>query len=268
MPNQDNVDAPITLLGIGRSGTSLLEACFRAHPNIQSIGESSGLIFSAASGAHSTLIPSANKFPDRYDYDGFVIRKLLLAIEPSGRERWFHKPIGVPKLISWWQLPGEKSTNGFPVEWYWKVLDAAFPRGKYLACLRNPWDVVLSWERFSGWKQKDLWRDVLICYKILLHGMDRLNIILFFDDLIKLPAETLELVFRAVDMPMIEGALAAYSKPRSMRGNAIMESHRDAWDSCEKPNLSEQEAQEILGLWKRLDRSFESPPQYKSIFPF
>ena len=268
MPNKDNVKAPITLLGIGRSGTSLLEACFKAQPNIQSIGESSGLIFSAASGAHSTLIPSANRFPDRYEYDGHVIQRLLMAVEPSGRERWFHKPIGVPKLISWWQLPGAKITNGFPIEWYWKVLDAAFPDGKFLACLRNPWDVVLSWERFTGWKQKDLWRDVLICYQMVTHAVDRFDMILFFDDLINRPAETLEQVFRAVDLPMVDGALAAYDKPRSMRGNKIMESHRDSWDSCEKPNLSAEEAMQIVGLWKHLGQSFDSPAAYKSIFPF
>lgn len=268
MPNAANADAPITLLGIGRSGTSLLEACFRAQPNIQSIGESSGLIFSTASGAHSTLIPSANKFPERYDYDGYVIRELLVALEPSDRERWFHKPIGVPKLISWWHLPGEKSTNGFPIEWYWRVLDAAFPRGKYLACLRNPWDVVLSWQRFAGWKQKDLWRDVLISYRMISHGFDRFNVILTFDDLIHRPAETLEKVFAAMDLPMIEGALAAYEKPRSMKGNKIMDSHKESWATCERPNISSEEASEIVAIWRRLGYSFESPDEYASFFSF
>jgi len=268
MPNATNAASPITLLGIGRSGTSLLEACFRAQPNIQSIGESSGLIFSAASGAHSALVPSANKFPERYDYDGFVIRQLLIALEPSDRERWFHKPIGVPKLISWWHLPGEKSTNGFPIEWYWRVLEAAFPTGKYLACLRNPWDVVLSWQRFSGWKQKDLWRDVLISYRMIGYGIERFNVVLFFDDLIQRPAATLEKVFSAMDLPMVPGALAAYDRPRSMKGNKIMETHKESWSTCEKPNITPQEAAEIVAIWKRFGQGFESPPEYASLFPF
>jgi hypothetical protein len=268
MPNETNADSPITLLGIGRSGTSLLEACFRAQPNIQSIGESSGLIFSVASGAQSTLIPSANKFADRYEYDGHVIRKLLVTLEPSDRERWFHKPIGVPKLINWWFLPGEKSTNGFPIEWYWRVLDAAFPRGKYLACLRNPWDVVLSWERFAGWKQKDLWRDVLISYRVIGHRLNRFDAILSFDDLIHRPSETLERVFKVMDLPMVEGALAAYDKPRSMNGNKIMESHKEFWSSCERPNISMEEAGEIVEIWKGLGYHFESPAEYASFFQF
>jgi hypothetical protein len=268
MPNAANADAPITLLGIGRSGTSLLEACFRAHPTVQTIDETSGLIFSTASGCHTTQIPSAHTFPNRYEFDGHAIRMLLTALEPSERERWFHKPIGVPKLISWWHLPGEKSTNGFPIEWYWKVLGAAFPRGKFLACLRNPWDVVLSWQRFAGWKQKDLWRDVLISYRVVAHGFDKFNIILAFDDLIARPAPTLERAFAAMDLPMVEGALAAYDRPRSMKGNKIMETHRESWSTCEKPNLSEQEAAEIVAIWRKLGYSFESPDEYASLFAF
>jgi hypothetical protein len=268
MPNQKNAGSPITLLGIGRSGTSLLDACFRTHRNVQSIGETSGLIFSTANGAHSTLIVSAHKYPDRYNYDGHAVRQLLIALEPSDREWWFHKPIGVPKLISWWQLPGEKTTNGFPIEWYWRVLEAAFPTGKYLACLRNPWDVVLSWQRFTGWHQKDLWRDVVITYRVIGRGMDRFDIIVMFDELIDRAAETLQRVFRIVGLPMTTEALAVFDKPRSMNGNKIMRSYRDVWSTCERPNLSEQEAADIVAIWKRLGHSFESPDEYASLFPF
>jgi hypothetical protein len=268
MPNLTNADSPITLLGIGRSGTSLLDACFRAHRNIQSIDETSGLIFSVANGAHSAQIPAAHKFADRYDFDGYAIRQLLIALEPSDRERWFHKPIGIPKLIGWWQLPGEKTTNGFPIEWYWRVLDAAFPRGRYLACLRNPWDVVLSWQRFAGWKQQDLWRDVLISYRMIGYGIDRFTVILFFDDLIHRPAETLKQMFTAVDLPMVEGALAAFDTPRSMKGLKIMETHKEAWSAAERPNISEQEASDIVAIWKQLGRSFDSPDEYASLFAF
>jgi hypothetical protein len=268
MPNIKNAGSPITLLGIGRSGTSLLEACFRNHANVQSIGETSGLIFSTANGAHSALIPSVHKYPDRYDYDGHVVRQLLIALEPSDKERWFHKPIGVPKLIAWWQLPGEKTTNEFPIEWYWRVLEAAFPTGRYLACLRNPWDVVLSWQRFAGWNQKNLWRDVLISYRVISRGMDRFNIITTFDELINRPRETLENVFQAVDLPMAEKALAAYDKPRSMKGNRIMNSHKEFWSTCERPNISEEEASDIVAIWKQSGYSFESPDEYASLFRF
>jgi hypothetical protein len=268
MPNLGNAGSPITLLGIGRSGTSLLEACIRTCPNVQSIGESSGLIFSTACGAHSTLIPSVHKYPDRYDYDGHAIRQLLIALEPSDRERWFHKPIGVPKLVSWWQLPGEKSTNGFPIEWYWRVLEAAFPAAKYLACLRNPWDVVRSWERFAGWNQKDLWRDVLITYRVIGRGMSRFDLIVTFDELINRAEDTLERVFRAVDLATTGQALAAYEKPRSMRGHKIMNSYREFWSTCERPNLSEEEASDIVAIWKQLGHEFESPDEYASLFRF
>jgi hypothetical protein len=268
MPNIENAGSPITLLGIGRSGTSLLEACFRTHAKVQSIGETSGLIFSTANGAHSALIPSIHKYPDRYDYDGHVVRQLLVALEPSYKERWFHKPIGVPKLIAWWQLPGEKTTNGFPIEWYWRVLEAAFPAGRYLACLRNPWDVVLSWQRFAGWNQKDLWRDILISYRVISHGMERFDIIIMFDELINRAKETLRSVFRAVDLPMAEKALAAYDRPRSMKGNRIMNSHKEFWSTCERPNISEEEASDIVAIWKQSGHSFESPEEYASLFRF
>jgi len=268
MPNAGNAGAPLTLVGIGRSGTSLLEFCFRAHPNIQSLGETSGLIFGTASGAHSTLIPCAKFFKTPYDLDGHAVRQLLIALEPSGSEMWFHKPIGIPKLISWWQLPGEKTRHGFPIEWYGKVLDAAFPQGKYFTCLRNPWDVVLSWHRFTGWSQADLWRDVAISYTMLRSRLDRFKIVLFFDDLIERPTKTLGAVFAALDLPMVYGALTAYDEPRSMNGNKIMASHKEEWASCEAPNVSDEDAAEIVAVWQQMRRSFESPERYRGVFRF
>ena len=112
MPNLTNADSPITLLGIGRSGTSLLDACFRAHRNIQSIDETSGLIFSVANGAHSAQIPAAHKFADRYDFDGYAIRQLLIALEPSDRERWFRVVMGQDEVA---RLITPESTGAIPL---------------------------------------------------------------------------------------------------------------------------------------------------------
>jgi hypothetical protein len=100
------------------------------------------------------------------------------------------------------------------------------------------------------------------------YRFDSFNVILSFDDLIHRPAETLEKVFTAMDLPMIEGALAAYDKPRSMKGNKIMDSHKESWSSCERPNISSEEAAEIVAIWRRLGYSFESPDEYASFFSF
>lgn len=268
MPNASNADSPITLLGIGRSGTTLLEGAFRAHPNVQSIGESADIIFSTANGAQHSGIPSRNKFSSAAEYTGFVVRQLLVAIEPSPKERWFHKPAGVPKLIPWARLPGEKSAGGFPLEWYWQVLESAFPNGKYLACLRNPWDVVLSWERFRGWEQKHLWRDVLITYRIVSYRFEKFSKVFIFDDFISHPKETLELVFNSVDLPMLDSALNVFNAPRSMGGNEIKTSHSDNWETCQAPPLSEEEADCITKVWKLAGKTFESPKRFQSLFKF
>jgi hypothetical protein len=103
---------------------------------------------------------------------------------------------------------------------------------------------------------------------MISYGFERFGIVIFFDDLINRPAETLQRVFNAMDLPMVEGALAAYDKPRSMKGNKIMENHKESWATCERPNISAQEAAEIVAIWARMDQSFESPDEYASLFPF
>ncbi|HLY55730.1 MAG TPA: hypothetical protein VKS60_09245 [Stellaceae bacterium] len=269
MPNKDNVDRPITLMGIGRSGTSLLESCFRRQKTMQTLGETGALIFGTAAGAPIAEMPSKQAFEDRYAYCGHTVRTLFVNLEPSDRDTWFHKPIGLPKFIRWGALPGEKTPEGFPLEWYWRVLESAFPEGAWLCCLRNPWDVVLSWERFAGWRQEDIWRDVGIVYRILRHRMERFRKILLFSDLVDHGETTLKDLFALLGLPWSDSLLEPFKYKVSVKpDHEIMKDYREAWGSARRPTVTDEVAELIVGTWKFAGGEFESPAQFQGVFPF
>jgi hypothetical protein len=264
-----NVESPITLIGNGRSGTTLIEACLNLHPQIQTLNETGGIIFGLAAGACESYVPAKEKFASNEDFAGFAIRQTLLSIEPTERPYWFHKPIGIPKLIDWRWQQGARTVSNFPVEWYWKVLMAAFPSGKFMTCLRNPWDVVLSWERFAGWSQRDVWRDVCDVYEALAFEKGNLRLTVFFDDLIETPEKTLRYMLEAVGAPYDDAVVRRLAEPQAMKsGDQIKRSHKDRWDHAIDPKLSDDDVERIVYRWKSAGKSFESPSHLRNLFQF
>ena len=174
--------SPITLVGIGRSGTTLLENVFKSCEDVYATGETGGLIFgtyigSEASFFHSPILDYSN----REVYKSSVVRALfdkLFPINDNNYKHWFHKPAGIPKFIPWKQYREESDNSEFPVTWYWHVMNEVFPNSKYICVLRNPWEIVISRVVFSGWKEEGGWEDIKILYDILNYNKSNIYFVL------------------------------------------------------------------------------------------
>lgn len=54
MPNPHNIEAPVILISMQRSGTTLVHDIFRRHPDFNAIGETANLIFGVWHAVEST----------------------------------------------------------------------------------------------------------------------------------------------------------------------------------------------------------------------
>ncbi|WP_193143402.1 sulfotransferase [Fluviibacterium sp. MJW13] len=69
MPNRTNLTAPICLVGLGRSGTTLVTNIFRRHPGFQSLGETANLVYSTFRHIEKSLPISGPRNQNRSDQD-------------------------------------------------------------------------------------------------------------------------------------------------------------------------------------------------------
>ena len=97
----ENIKSPITLISHGRSGTSLLQNIFDAHPDISVAGETADLIFSTwyslwrAKGIVPGLIENGNVVPwEQRAARG--VRAVFDEIFNIETQYWMQKPIGQP----------------------------------------------------------------------------------------------------------------------------------------------------------------------------
>ena len=222
-------------------------------------------------------MPSKEFFDNSYEYAGALIRKMLLSAEPSAKDHWFHKPIGIPKLINWEGQPGQRTPPGLgwpgeiglPVEWYWGILNAAFPESTYVTCLRNPWDVVFSWERFAGWRQLDIWRDVILSYRILEWKLSQIQQVIFFDDIANGSFKVIHDLFEAIGVVSSKDVKECFDKPVSMKpGLQLMKNYAESWNTAVNPCLNDEECDLIVKIWKSFGREFRSPRRFTGMFEF
>ncbi len=172
MPNNTNVKRPITLIGNGRSGTSLVSNIIGSHPDCVYVGETANLIHSVYKSMVSSLPQS------RYDEVPEVVRDNFIKLYPSAQKEWFHKPIGIPIVKSFW-----KNDDQF-IEWYWKVIDRIFPGAIYFSVLRNPIDVIESSHKWWDRPYKSIIKSNHLLYKILTHEDSRVSFAFRYEDII------------------------------------------------------------------------------------
>jgi len=258
------IESPITLVGLGRSGTTLIERAFASTSSVCSCGETGGIIFGTYAGALDSYFHSPGlRYDSRELFAADVVRRLFSSLfNISEASHWFHKPAGIPKMISW---PNYKSKNDrfeFPTQWYWETLDAVFPNARYITVLRNPWDIVTSRMIFSGWPEMGGWDDIKIMYDFISarsHNME----ILFFEDLVNDPYSEISTLFGKLGVEHDEKLKEVVSKKhvpteKNNERNLLNELHGPEFDDATRELIS--------NIWQSHGRKFYSPEGFRSFF--
>lgn len=207
MPNWTNILSPITLIGNGRSGTSLLSQVFKAHPDCTYIGETVNLI-------QSTYYSIASSLPQSKKGDiPEVIRSMFMHLYPSKEKYWFHKPIGAPIVHS-----NFKTVDDF-CDWYWNVFDLIYPHAPCFTVLRQPYDVIISSVDWWGRPQKSLINSHYIVAKIINHPKSRVNYGVEYTTLMADPEGEVRKLFNYIGIPFKPATLDAFKKNWSVKGH-------------------------------------------------
>lgn len=267
MPNEANVRSPLTLIGLGRSGTSLFQAAFANHSEFQICGETGGIIFSVWEGAKASFMPLPQRYWTLFESDqdekcAYYVREVLNALCPSDAKHWFHKPAGLPvKHLSFKRIPGVRSAlTKFPVEWYWNVLGKLFSDGRFLTIVRNPFDIMISRKEHTRWSFNETWKDIIAVYEIYEYGRNRLHHVIRFDDLIKDFEATIRKVcegagvaFEAQMLRALETNQAGVAK----RGPVL--THRDAWNALDGFEVDRRELEVVARQWEKWGWQLDVP---------
>ena len=206
MPSTANVTAPVSLHGCGRSGTTLMTEIFRNHPDFQSIGETSNLIYTASKTIQQSLPFCAADMTaeNASTHSTKGVRALLTTLFPSDRPRWFHKPIMLP--ISQWRFDQYEDF----MSWYWKTARELFPDGHFFAILREPSEVVTSY--MKRWNRP---LDVTMLAQqrtldLMAHPDSCIQGIIRFEDLAGRPRETVERLFAMINVDFHPDVMRAF----------------------------------------------------------
>lgn len=231
MPHQGNVRAPISLVGLGRSGTTLVTNVFRAHPGVQALGETGNAVYSTfyhlekafpLCGPRETDLPHA-------EAAALAVHAMLQRVFPSDRPVWFHKPIMLPDVSR------ELGDTGAFITWYWRVSHLVFPQGRFFTIIREPRELAASFmTRWNTSEAKTMayMRDV---YSLLLAPESRVELVLSFADLQDRPEATIRRLFGAFDLAFHPDSL----KPLARRHARNPERAIDAQDINLPPDVAE-----------------------------
>lgn len=264
MPNTSNVSSPFTIVGNGRSGTSLLSKAFNAHPDCFFAGETVNLIHSVWKSLESSLPEKkAAEIPD-------VIRHQFLRLFPSTQKYWMHKPIGVPIVARFFS--NEEEFFG----WFWDVIEQVFPDAKYFTVLRHPLDVLSSSHQWWGRSYESIIESNRRIARIVTHPKSKVHFGVNYHDLVAQPREQLRALFDYLDFPFHENCLKAFDvghvvskgpsgsappetpetaeqfKTRKERGF----SHKEAWRDLNPKLLTADYRQAVEASWSKFGHDF------------
>ena len=268
MPNDENVQSPVTLVAFGRSGTSLVSACFDRHSEFASAGETASLVFGTWHAAESAvpLIPPAVEGGEWIPADEMAaraVRRVLTTLVPSDAPRWFQKPIGLPSYIQ----PKFGYDWDAAASWYWKVMRSSFPKAKYFTVLRHPCDVVLSACSYWGYDQSSVWWSYAYLSYILAHAASPVEYAVRYEELVEDPEAALRGLCAYVDAPFEEAMLEACSEIHApVKGREALNrseiSRRAAWDGLNPASADPVFVGSVLDLFARFGEEPEMPPGF------
>jgi|GEM_PF-3033210 len=269
MPNRSNIDAPITLVGFGRSGSSLLSNVFGRHPDFQFVGETTNLIF----GSWYAVEYSAGNIPalqERYRFvpederAGRVVRETFLTCFPDSRRYWFHKPIGVPTTVV---ARFDQTQWSDAAEWFWKVMHISFPKGKFFTLLRNPCDIVLSGKAYWGYDELTMWWALGYMAYLLAHPASPIEYAISYDSLVRNSEEEMYKLFTYLDIPFHREMLSAFSdmyavaQDRAKSRPGVM-TRRDQWSQLDPSHAKPLYIESLTTLFRKHGQEFELPDHF------
>jgi hypothetical protein len=273
MPNPDNITRPVTLVGHGRSGTSVIFNAFRRHPDFDAAGETAPLLFGTwlAMERCKGIVRPDSTLPEAADFEercAGAVRAAFLSAFPSDRPRWMHKPIGAPFVWQLLQRQGMEPPAFFA--WYWRAMRRSFPGGRVVTVLRHPYDVMLSAERYWGAAHEASWRQLAFMARLLTAPDSAVEAAVSFDDLVADGPAELGRLFDRLGLAMAPGALTALdvgwvtemgvhrrSRAEAADRFAAGFSRRAEWGRIDRAGLAQPGRAAIAALWRRFGRDLE-----------
>lgn len=266
MPNQDNIEAPITLVSFGRSGTSLISQIFALHPDCHSVNETANLIFDVwhaikfSSGFTPPLFEGDNRVSDE-NRASRIVRQVFLTCFPNDRSHWFHKPIGIPTVL---QRNYDDDQWPEAAEWYWQVIRQTFPKARFFTILRHPCDIVLSLQARSGFDQAIIWRLVRNMAYLLTHPASPVEYAIHFEELIQNNEKVLKDLFSYLNLSFTPRVLNAFSQNHvASEGkppiNLTLTNRSMEWDQIDPGKVSGTSIENITNLFNRFGYQLQWP---------
>ena len=206
MPNINTIQRPVSLVGTGRSGTTLLTNVFRRHPSFESYGETANLFFPAYYYAEKSLPFCRPEINDENvaEYATSAIRSMLCSAFVDEKEYWFHKPILLPNIQA------NFSNHREFIEWYWKTYRNLFPNAFTLTVIRRPEEVIASYMRRWGQSIEVASANYKLTYELISHHLSCVNHVISFDDLVNDSENTIKNLFMQIGCEYDERCLNAF----------------------------------------------------------
>ena len=273
MPNNQNIDSPITLISFGRSGTTLVSNIFEYHSKFQNVNETTNLIF----GTWQAVVSSSGVTPPLFkdgvyvtkeNLAGRVVRKTFLTCFPDNRSNWFQKPIGIPNSLPNWRDDGKWQDAASS---YWQVMKMSFPKAKYFTILRHPCDVVLSAKSYWGYDETALWQSLAFMAYLINHPESPVKYAIHFEELCQDNEKVIRDLFTFLDIPFQKQVINAFSTihvPSKMRGNLKnnQETLHHNWSQLNPKCVNQYYIDCIAKLFDTFDYDLNLPKQFKSNF--
>lgn len=262
MPAPKNITRPITLIGNGRSGTSLVSKVLSAHPDCYFAGETVNLIHGVWRSLECSL--PAN----RHSAIPETIQRQFLHLFPSKHRHWMQKPIGIPIIA---RTFGDESEF---YDWYWEVLEQTFPDARFFTVLRHPLDVLISSDEWWDYGLPAIIESNRKIAKLLTHPRSKVEFAVNYHELISNPREQVTRLFEAISISphtkcfevfdtghVLNHPNQAEPAPHSTFVQKRRQqgfSHQEKWTTIDRTLLTSDYREAIDGCWEKYGYRFGS----------